>query len=442
MSDEQSSDVPVAPNIPASGPTDCADSPITTDSPPPTEVSVTDVELASDIAENLERSLEPLPDISGLQVTDDIEDESNPIGGMYVTTNDKLGIKIPGSEPAEVRPSPAVSGPITGPTPYDPLAYMRPAKSDYTLDEIIAAADSLMKGRKISLQDPVFISEVIEELTSRRIDRMMNREYLKAQAIIDKIADLKSQFQTRDLDAFLQEHKLKLEARKQEAETLLKESKRLWKAKLKEEKQIFKEALRNLEEKQELERQNLDEEWTNPAMQRQFNKQSKYLLEARVTEKFLALSGHLVEADQMKRQIKKSENREVGVQAAKMKKAFEDARNRLEEDLTREVDMLNQEFAIRREALVSQEYDALQGHKKKLELIELMIGEEKIHASKCPLKPATKPLPMLVRTAQNIKAASRMRHQTFETAPVPLPLPPLKAVKRPKKPKVSVENDS
>jgi hypothetical protein len=62
-----------------------------------------------------------------------------------------------------------------------------------------------------------------------------------------------------------------------------------------------------------------------------------------------------------------------------------------------------------------------------------MIAEVKVHPAKPPAKVAIKPLPMLVRTAQNIKAASRLRTQTKDFTPVPLPLPPLRVIKRGKK---------
>jgi hypothetical protein len=62
----------------------------------------------------------------------------------------------------------------------------------------------------------------------------------------------------------------------------------------------------------------------------------------------------------MKRQNKLSEKQEVAVQAGKMTRAFRSARERQEEELAREVDALNHDFAVRREALVAQEYEALQ----------------------------------------------------------------------------------
>lgn len=372
------------------------------------------------------------------------DEQTNIASEMYVTMNNELSFKVPATQPVSSRKLHDRTFELTKPTPrnldYNPIDHIQITKSDFQSSEITRTADNIMHGGKISIKEPIFAAEVIEELTSRRIEYMMQREYLKAQGVIDKINAIRDQLQNVDQESFKNQHKLRLQARKQQIENLIKESKMRWKEKAETEKQLFKEEHYNLDVKQQVAREKLEKEWVDPAMQRKFNKQSTELRDARLVEKYMALAGDLLEAERIKRKVMKAEKREVVEKAAKMSEAFEEARDRLETQLEGQREILNDDQNYRVEAIQAKERSELVDLKKRLDLINMVIREEQVLSKRnMPARPvvvAARKMPMLSKTAANVTAMNQMKRKTSEIQSRPLALPPLKVAKRSiKKPK-------
>jgi hypothetical protein len=346
-----------------------------------------------------------------------------PLGEMYVTVTDDIGVKVP--EMARRPPPPAVSAGST--------KIPKKVVSRYTLDEIASAADTYVQTGRVTLSDPLFLAEVIEELTSRRIERMMCSEYLKAHALIEKINQLKGGFQGTVGENLRQQHLERLEERKTRTEAAIKASRAAWRERFREMDQISKDQIAAVEARHETRREAFEQEWSDPRMQRQFNKQSKELLASRQEEKFLALAGELREAEKVKRINQKIEKEEIATQSSKMADAFESARGILEEELREEINRIRGQHNLRREEMLAEEYDQQEELKKRLDLLTKLISEEKLHPKVIRrAKSLGRPtLPIIGRTVANIQAASAMRRQAILGASGrPLPLPPLVIKKR------------
>jgi hypothetical protein len=344
------------------------------------------------------------------------------MGDMYVTVNDNLGIKVPSADAPSIR--------ISAPLPLasdDPLRLMRLAKSTYTLDEIVHATDHFLRTGKVSLSDPIFVSEIIEELTSRRIELMLAREYRDAQFIVGKISKLKSQLLGTTWDALLQQHLAHLEERRRETQLAMRECRTRWRAKYQDDDQVFSDHVCLIKERQDAKREAMVMEWTGPEMQRRFNKQSKELLETRHLEQMKAVMGDLADADEFKKLGQRMERREVAAQSKRMSQAFEQARDRLEGDLADQMSVVRERQTRRKMVMAVREQYEMDNLKKKIELLDSMMREEQIQARRRTVvkSSAGSKLPMLARTVENVRALTQMRRQTIDRRSDPLPLPPL-----------------
>jgi hypothetical protein len=315
---------------------------------------------------------------------------------------------------------------------------MRVAKSTYSLEQVVHATDHFLRTDKVSLSDPIFVAEIIEELTSRRIELMLARESQKAQFIVDKTADLRSRLLGTVRDTLLRQHLAHLEERRRGTQLAIRECRARWKARYREDEQVCKDHVYVVEERQDVEREALVGEWTGPVMQRRFNKQSKELLETRHIERMTAVAGDLADAEKFKRLGRRIERREVADQSRKMSHAFERARGRLEEDLADQMSVVIDAQHRRKMLMASREHDEVADLKRKVDVLDAMIREEQSHASGRTVvkSSAGSKLPMLARTVENVRALTQMRRQTIERRSEPLPLPPLVVKKhRSKKPR-------
>jgi hypothetical protein len=83
--------------------------------------------------------------------------------------------------------------------------------------------------------------------------------------------------------------------------------------------------------------------------------------------------------------------------------------------------------------MLAEEHDQLEDIMKRLDLINRIIYEEKLHPKKHerPKSLGRATLPLIPRTLANVHAVSNMRRQTIDHAfGRPLPLPPLVIKKR------------
>lgn len=356
---------------------------------------------------------------------------------FFPTLTADVRFKVPSTEPHSPR-SPGVleflnKKPKEVPGTLPPVKLPKPHET-YQAELIQEAADNVIKGKPIDLQDPFFVSSVIEELTSRQIELLIDGEYLKAQAIIDKIAELRRHFREHDQIVFRQNHIEELRQRVKDSEILIKEKKREIKAREAALLEEQKNEVAILEDSQETTRARLETEWMDPGKQRLFNKQSPALLQNRALEIHSVLAGELALAEELKRENRQMERAEASVGARKMQAAFESAQARLEADLAEQRQQLLDTHQRALDLLRANGETELERVVAKSALTAKMLREELRQQPKMVARGSA--LPMVNKTVENCSAKNRMKMAATTKGLAPLPLPPLVVKRKPQRKRI------
>ena len=322
--------------------------------------------------------------------------------------------------------------------PFEPIVHIQQPNQVYPPEDIQKAADIYLKSDKIGMEDPMFVAEVVEELTSRYIDLLGQNEYLAAQNVRDKMNVLRTQFRQKDAVLFVQQHLDELIKRKATYEEKIKNIRSHWKNKYKELEDSCKDEVAILESKQQEQWAQMEHEWSDPARQRKYSKQSKNLLLGRAAERYMVLAGDLAGAEQMKKKNRQMEKLETIESYNEMASDYENARVRLTKEFEKQEEHLKEQQNFRKISLKSDELEDIAQMKKKIGILERMINEERDPAFKEKKIMHSKianssDLPMLQRTVKNISAKNQLFIKTAQLQVNPLKLPPLKMAPMPKK---------
>ena len=359
----------------------------------------------------------------------------------FSTTEEKINFLIPSSQP-QSRPPETILIPSLEPKKETkiPIFHYEKNPTEYTIEEIQRAADRAVSGKSISSEDPFFISEVIEELTSRRIELIANSEYKKAQVMVNAIARIREQFRAEDYKRFRANYLQNLIERSKQQQETLKEVQRNVKQQVKEKKENIKQELMKIQEKQEKEREELITLWQNPSKLRQYNKQSPELLKNKALEKCLALAGELDYAEELKHQNRRMEKREIHEKYQLMNEEFQKAQNKLEIELEQQLVDAKKELEF--EVIATAESGRLEIERAKIkaDLLQKMVHEEQQLQTRTPritMSHSAK-IPMLQRTVQNVSMKNKIKNASASRISAsPLALPPL-IIKPRKKKSISV----
>lgn len=318
------------------------------------------------------------------------------------------------------------------------LIHIKQPTHNFTPEEISQAADAYLKTDKIQLDDPMVVSEIIEELTSRYIELLSQNEYIQAQNILNKIQYLRDQFRTKDAVLFMEQHLEELKSKKSTLETELKSTRTTWKEKQKEFDESCKKEMDDLQEKQQGLWDKMEKDWSDPARQRKYSKESKALLLGRQAERFMMLAGDLEGAEMMKKKNKQLEKTETVEAYNEMSNDFENAKAKLTKFFEKQENELEEQQKLRKISLKRDELDHVALIRKKIDILDKMINDESspTYKEKKILHSRlmnSAELPMLQRTAKNITAKNQLFMKTAQITSKPLQLPPLKMAPRPTK---------
>lgn len=386
---------------------------------------------------------------AGIEVTDEpgmqVEESATqwnpmPAAEFFSTIGADNNFKVP--QMAKSRPPETIIIPSleNDNTPVIPVFAFSKKTTKYEIEEIQKAADNALKGKFPNMDDPYFVAEVLEELTSRRIDLISSGEYKKAQLVIDKINEIKNHFKRQDFIKFREAYIENLKNRCQQQKDLIKELQKTTKERLDSKKAEAQQALDRLFERQEAQRDELINDWQSPAKLRQFNKQSPELLQYKYLEKLTALVGDLEVAEQIKNKNAKLEKRETAQKYKQMTEEFERARKSLDIALDQEVK--TNRIQLQNEIAIVEENNRLELERAREKSIYLnkLLAEEQFNFREAKKKLDNTPrmthlnnsIPMLQRTGTNINKKNMFKYnQADKINSNPLNLPPL--IVKPKK---------
>lgn len=320
----------------------------------------------------------------------------------------------------------------------DQIVHIKQATHNFSPEEITQAADNYLKTDKIQMDDPMVVSEIIEELTSRYIDFLSKNEYFQAQNILNKIQFLRDQFRTKDAVLFMEQHLEELKTKKTNLETELKSTRTIWKEKQKEFDESCQKEMDELQEKQQNLWEKMEKDWSDPSRQRKYSKESKALLLGRQAERYMMLVGDLEGAELMKKKNKQLEKTETVEAYNEMSNDFENARTKLTKFFEKQEKELDEQQRLRKISLKRDELDHVALIRKKIDILDRMINDESnpTYKEKKILHSRlmnSAELPMIQRTAKNISAKNKLFMKTAQISSKPLQLPPLKMAPRPTK---------
>jgi hypothetical protein len=300
--------------------------------------------------------------------------------------------------------------------------------NQYTQEAIDRAADLAIDGKNIDTNDPFFISEVIEELTTRRIELISQSEYKKAQVMVNAIAHVKALFRADDFKRFRKNHLANLQQRTKEQLKRVRDLRQEIKINIDAKKESANQELKDLVEKQEKEREKLINDWQGPSMQRKFNKQSPELIRNKALERYMALAGELESAEDLKKQNRKMERKEIGEKFKLMEAQFQKAQRKLDEDLEYQYAETKRNLEFEITAMIENNRIELERARIKADLLQNMVKEELRYKIKTPrinhLRATA--IPMLQKTVKNLSMKNKIKYNNSRKVSAnPLPLPPL-----------------
>ncbi|EAX97212.1 hypothetical protein TVAG_218260 [Trichomonas vaginalis G3] len=324
--------------------------------------------------------------------------------------------------------------------PVIPVYSFSKKTTKYEIEEIQKAADNALKGKNPNMDDPYFVAEVLEELTSRRIDLISNGYYKKAQEVIDKINEIRNLFKKQDFIKYRESYIENLKNRCSQQHDYIKELQKTSKERLENKKAEAQQQMDRLFERQEQQRDALISDWQSPAKLRQFNKQSPELLQYKYLEKLTALVGDLAVAEEMKHKNARLEKEETAERYRMMTDEFEKARKSL--DIALDQEFKNNRQQLQNEIAIVEENNRIElerAREKNIYLNKLLKEEQfafreaKKKLDKTPrIMPLNNTIPMLQRTGTNINKKNMFKYnQADKINSNPLNLPPL--IVKPKK---------
>jgi len=303
-------------------------------------------------------------------------------------------------------------------------------------EEIIRICDQLIGGKSLKLEDSGHIMSIIEELNSRRVQALSDREYLKSKKIEDLIESVKTKLHQKDRESMFKDNLAQLQERHQASLISLSDSKKLWKDKEAELNDIIKKELYEIEQKHREQHEELEDKWLDPSMIRRFNKKSKELLQKKTIEKYMVLSGNLEEAEALKKENKSIEKKEAEFQYQAMLESFETAREKLIQEQTEEMNKQKSDHEFQKKILQQEATAAIEVMEKRVQTTQKALDEgsqmDKFFAKKFK-KSSDKILPLSALTGlDDLPPLSRTKGVGYSptiresNGAVPLNLPPLK----------------
>ena len=300
---------------------------------------------------------------------------------------------------------------------YKPMRYSSAAP--LALSEVRAICDKLLAGKKVNVDDPSHLQDVLTEFSQRRLAALEQSEYLKIKKIDDITTQLKKQFASKDMEDLFLENLNQAKERTRQATEALEQVKQVWKQKEAEFKDKTKQEVLDLQKRQEYAQQDLEMKWTDPSIQRRFNKQSKVLLQQKAIEKYMALTGELEAAEELKKRNREAEKKEAQQKFSVMQSAYEADVDKLTADQEVERAQLVKEHEFQYQSLLKNRNEALEIAEKRLRFAQIQEQEAANNnnfASKKKVIAEGQPIPMAPIITKTVK---------LTPTPAPLPLPPL-----------------
>ncbi|OHT04407.1 hypothetical protein TRFO_06284 [Tritrichomonas foetus] len=311
----------------------------------------------------------------------------------------------------------------------------RPPSLNLSEEEIVSIADSLIKGKKVVLKDPIAVAGVIKELDSRRLLALSQSEYLKSKKIGDIIESLKVTLYQSDCDILFKENLDNLTAKHKEAVDALEEAKAEWKKRHADFIDECKNEAADLQTKFENEQADLDAKWMDPATQRKFTKRSPFLLQQKAVEKYMVLAGELEAAEQTKKINQQNEKLEVQQKYQNMQGSYEFSRKQLMENQNAELEQMKNEQENKYKQMLAKEQMEIEIAKKRVAFAQKNLDDqnnlEKFIAKKFRKTNGLLPLSVLnisddLPPLSRGKGLNRAEANKQTAKPTPLQLPPLK----------------
>ncbi|EAY16958.1 hypothetical protein TVAG_280740 [Trichomonas vaginalis G3] len=327
----------------------------------------------------------------------------------------------------------------------------REVESRFTHKEISEMVDKIISGKKMKIDDPGTIADVVNELTNRRIAALNKSDYLESLKL-QKLADeMKTQFRLRDREQFHQDYMNDLNSRLEDAKKSLKKAEEEWKDKEKALIQAQKENTEKIEQKMDDEMEDLEYKWQCPETTRRFSKKSPQLLNQQFIEKNLALIGDLVGAAKMQKVVQKTEKIEAEYKYNDMQSSFEKERKNLIDQQDQALEHLKNAQTLEFSTFTKQKEESIGIIKRRIATYERIINDDKDIDKFCARKfkrnaDVVVPMTVTANGGDDIPTNGKVRAtpinlngiMSFREAPVasPLQLPTLKIKKTSRKARV------
>ena len=284
--------------------------------------------------------------------------------------------------------------------------------------EVKSICDKLMSGRKVSVEDPSHLQDVLTEFAHRRIAALEQSEYLKIKKIDEITVQLKKQYVNLTMDDLFHENLNQAKERTKQAQESLEQTKQQWKQREAEYKERIKQEMIDLEQKHQEQQEDLESKWTDPSVQRRFNKQSKVLLQQKAIEKYMVLAGDLESAEELKKRNRETEKKEAQIKFSEMQSSYESDLAKLNAEQEQEYKELVKTHEFQYQALLKNKAEALELAERRLKFMQIQEQEASNNTAFVNKKKVIvdqQPIPMAPVMSKNVKIAPSG----------PLPLPPL-----------------
>ena len=334
-------------------------------------------------------------------------------------------------------------------SPIRPKTINRPPAQRLSPEELDDVINTLLKGGKVNITDPVVAADVINRLDVLRMEALTSREYLKSKKIGDIIDDIKKQVYQADREIIFKENLDILKEKHGKALDAYEDTKQTWKRKHQDFVDGCKTEAADKQYKFENAQADLDAKWLDPSMQRKFTKRSPLLLNKKAVEKYKAITGDLEGAEEEKKINNQLEKAEAQKKYQNMQERYEYSKQQLLNNQNNELIQMKIDQERKYNQMLSNEQRALGIAQKRIDMAKRNLDEQS-DVDKFVLKKFKKPsnqvLPISVlNISDNAPLLSRgkgitrsgERKQT-ELEPEPLQLPPLKI--KPAKPQKIVIN--
>ena len=367
----------------------------------------------------------------------DLSNQETQIESTFPTTTEGMDILIASDEKAKEKPrakskaAPIDSkaaflkslepSPRTKPKPasklHKPQRYVSSA-APLSESEVQNICDKLMAGRKVSVEDPAHLQDVLTEFAHRRLAALEQSEYLKIKKIDEITVQLKRQYVNLTMDDLFHENLNQAKERVKQAQESLEQTKQLWKQKEADFKDRIKQEMIDLEQKHQYQQEDLENKWLDPSVQRRYNKQSKVLLQQKAIEKYMVLAGDLESAEELKKRNRETEKKEAQIKFTEMQSSYESDLAKLSSEQDHEYQELQKSHDFQYQALLKSKAEAIEIAERRLKFMQLQEQEasnNQAFVNKKKIIVDQQPIPMAPVMSKNVKIAPSG----------PLPLPPL-----------------